>query len=262
MKYRNDPQITATESNLKKFFEDLAMAVKSYNDYYAANGGNEQNGKIKANLQTKWRACTAAQKKVNQVLAAEYYAATEAKEILSNTNVPCVVLDTKGDSVVIVFNDDTKTKPSLYGLEPFLPEGTYARCDVLRRAAAYLELSGCDGAILALTGSETTVGNKSIKKDVPTEEVKNMLATMFPNNKISKTAVKALFEQVLVELSDETIKPLITSAMLADFGRFCISRGGQWGTRRAASQSLVGDIVLEYVYMLLNNKGKFTVVCD
>ena len=261
MKYRNNSQITATESNLSKLMEDLHTAVRVYNAYVHEKGGENQNGQIKANLQTKWRAVQNAQKKVNQKLAADYYAATEAKDVLRAKSVPCAVVKQEGDIWVVVQNDDTVTRPTLFGMEPFLPEGTYSRCDVLRRAAAYLELGNCDGAIKVFTGEERQDGNRTVKKDVPTEEVKNMLATMFPNNKVSKTAVKALFEQVLIEISDESVKPMVTSAMLADFGRFCIARG-QWGERKAATQSTTGDLLLEYVYMCLNNKGNFTVVCD
>lgn len=198
-----------------------------------------------------------ALKELNDAIATEYYCKAESiLDVMTAGSVPAVQL-IKQDGVITF--EHTHAKPTANGLEPFVSPTLSARLDALRRCAAYLSLKEIDAedAKKVLTGEEGTDKNgKTCMVGAPSKATKEFIPAP---EEISNKFVKAHLQGIVTLLSGEKAECIVTSAMLKDFCSFMVRRGSEWGTRTMASSHTVGDIVLEYVHMLLTGKGKFSV---
>lgn len=244
--------ITATSKNSPALLEALSNSVKSLNTY-AASVAEGTALSVKTIFDSKKKTVDTDLTKLNQALAAEYYQGEKALDVLRHgESVPAMAVEMDKETNAFVIKSIT-VHPTLRGMKDFLPADTIERVDALRRMAAFLGMEGMDNRTNALYGQKNEKGKMV---NAPTEKTKEFI----PQPKdITKTKVKDLMHRVLVDLSDGAIEPMVNSAMLADFTANVIKRGKEWGTRGMATQDHVGDVVLEYVWMLLNGKTKFTV---
>lgn len=257
MKKTNNANLTATTSNAPHALENLQKALNVLNAHLSSDG----NGKVSTIVETNKKNMQAVSKslrELNELTANDYYTVTPAIDVIRDASVPAFRLSFKEEEGYIF--ERTNAYPTLTGMKKFLPDGCADRIDALRRLSAYISMAGMDNRTLVLTGY---IDKEGKKHDVPTQAVAAILKPFVEDKStITKTAIKNMLTRAMLELTDNGCKPLVSSAMLADFGANCVKGVGEWGHRGLAGQSHVGDIVLEYTHMCLNGMGKFTVKVD
>lgn len=256
-KSNNAATLTATTSNLPELKSALEKAIHVLN----AHLNSDAEGKVSAVVEKNSVNMSAVKKALvdfNRLAASEYYKATPAVDVIRDASVPAYALTFDKENGY--WYESTRVYPTLHGMRDYLPEGCLDRVDVLRRCAAYLAMTGMDNRAVVLTGYTDAEGKSH---DVPTKAVAAILKPFVDDKStISKSAVKNMLTRAMLELTDNGCEPLVTSAMLNDFATFCVKKTGEWGVRAMASQSHIGDLVLEYVHMTLTGKGKFSVKVD
>ena len=223
----------------------LTHALTSYNSKVSESAKGLTMSAVMVQLENCKSELNAALSAVNSMLATDYIESTPALTIMSSaTPVPCLALVKQDNGTYQV--EESTCKATMRMLKKYLPALSSEKAEAFARVAVYVSNFN-DAPAVAAGALEVRVSESG--KVTPREKAVQAIMADLPKS-IGK--LKPLFADYLTALVCRETSVKVTSAMWNDFAQLATVRGKNWGERGVIRATVAEDMVMEYIYMVLN----------